>query len=624
MSYTLRLTNGRILLTLADQQLDSVSTSLTLIGKNVNAYGDDINTNFIHLLENFANVSEPTSPLVGQLWFNTLEQRMYFYNNSLQFKPVGGPIVSANEPTGLVSGDLWIDTNAKQLKFYDGTTLITAGPSYDSSLGKSGLLTETVVDSTLNNRTVSNLYSNGTILGIVSDEAFNLNAAFSSSTGVTSVNDGITLVPGTKIYGTVTNAENLNGVNSADLIVSTESTPQSLISSLNIYNDDGLSIGDQDDLQLYVDGPSRVSTIATGDARDFSLLLQTPSNPAFHALYFDAANGRLGFNTNSPTAPVDFNSDVRIQGNLTVDGLATYVEVIDLKVKDKTIELASTSTSDFLSNGGGIVLKGTTDKTFTWSQSFDAWNSSESINLQAGKTLKVGGNVVITDNSLGTAIASAPGLTSLGTLSSATIGQLFIQNETIGTKVSTTITIGTSLTTGIDFAGKPLINAYTPNVGDSNDIVATKGYVDSAVSVARGGQYAFSVDVTGVATGPEDPNLDNFVISYLQMMLPPTDPSPYGVVDNSRARVLVTRYRTTSTTAVSNPLSFAPVDVYAAGTTSTINVVGYQTNYVASVPIPARPLLVNRAVKQYIVASQTWVRYIVTGTSNTVYTDGTW
>ena len=397
-----------------------------------------------------------------------------------------------------------------------------------------------------------------------------------------------------------------------------------LISTLNIYNDDGLSVGSDDDLQFYVDGPNRVSTIATGAPRDFTLLLQTPSNPDVNVLYFDATNGRLGVYTTTPTAPVDINSDVRIQGNLTVDGLATYVEVIDLKVKDKTIELASTSTSDVRSNGGGLVLKGTTDKTFVWVQSSEAWTSSESIDLQAGKSLKVGGNIVISDNSLGDAIVSAPGLTSIGNLTSATIGQILIEDEVIGTSVSTTMKIGNSLTSGIDFNGKKLTNAYTPNINDPGHTVATKTYVENAVSIARGGQYALSIDVTGIANSPEDPNLDNFVISYLQMMLPPTDPSPYGVVDDSRARILVTRYRTTSTNAVSNPISFAPINVYSAGTTNVISAVGYQTNYVANVPIAARPLLVNRAIKQYIVASQVWTRYIVTGTSNTVYTDGTW
>ena len=72
MSYTLKLTNGKILLTLPDQQSDRVSTSLTLIGKNVNAYGTDINQNYIHILENFANSVAPTAPLVGQMWYDTI------------------------------------------------------------------------------------------------------------------------------------------------------------------------------------------------------------------------------------------------------------------------------------------------------------------------------------------------------------------------------------------------------------------------------------------------------------------------------------------------------------------------------------------------------------------------
>lgn len=624
MSYTLRLTNGKILLTLADQQLDSVSTSLTLIGKNVNAYGDDINTNFIHLLENFANTTEPTSPLAGQLWFNTLEQRMYFYNNSLQFKPVGGPIVSTLEPVGLVSGDLWIDTTAKQLKFYDGSNLITAGPGYDATLGKSGVLPETVLDSSLANRSVSNIYSNGNLIGIISDSQFTLNSSLSTSTGITTVNRGINLAAGTKFYGTATNAENLNGVNAADIIVSTVTTPQSIISTLNVYNDDGMSVGEFDDLQLFVTSPSRIATIAVGDNQDFNLLLQTPTDPNVNALYFKSSTGQLGIFTNNPTAPVDINSNVRIRGNLTVSGTATYVDVVDLRVADKTIELANTSTSDVISSGGGIVLKGTTDKTLLWTQGFNAWVSSESINLQAGKTFQIGGNTVLSGTSLGTVVTSAPGLTTIGNLTSATIGLVNINSSTISTRVSTTLTIAGGLTTGVDFSGKKLFNAYTPVTGDAGHLVATKSYVDSAVSVARGGQYAFTIDVTGQATGPEDPNLDNFVISYLEMVLPPGEPSPYGVTDNSRARIIVTRYQSTSSTVVSNPLSFAPVDVYEAGTTSTINAVGYQTNYVATVPIPALSLSVNRAVKQYIVSAQTWVRYVVTGTSNTVYTDGTW
>src|ERR1700691_1871907 len=99
MSYTIKLTNGTILVTLADQTTDDVSTSLTLVGKNVNSYGTFINDNFVKLLENSAFSTSPTSPLVGQLWFSTIDQRMYFYNNSQQFKPLGGALVSATQPT---------------------------------------------------------------------------------------------------------------------------------------------------------------------------------------------------------------------------------------------------------------------------------------------------------------------------------------------------------------------------------------------------------------------------------------------------------------------------------------------------------------------------------------------
>ena len=234
MSYTLRLTNGQILLTLADQQTDNVSTSLTLIGKNVNAYGTNINDNFIRLMENFAYSSPPTSPLVGQLWFDTVNQRMYFYNNSLQFKPVGGPIVSSSQPDNLVSGDFWIDTTKTQLNYYDGVNLVTVGPQYDSTQGKSGVLVETVQDQYSNPQIVSGIYSNGTLLGVVSNTAFTLSSysSYTTSSGITYVYDGITAAPGVKFYGTATSTDSFQGIQASHLIVNNTGTTQSLQSSL--------------------------------------------------------------------------------------------------------------------------------------------------------------------------------------------------------------------------------------------------------------------------------------------------------------------------------------------------------------------------------------------------------
>ena len=65
MSYTIKFTNGKTLAVVADQSIDEVSTSITLVGKNVNNYGQYVNANFVSLLENFSNLIEPSSPVVG-------------------------------------------------------------------------------------------------------------------------------------------------------------------------------------------------------------------------------------------------------------------------------------------------------------------------------------------------------------------------------------------------------------------------------------------------------------------------------------------------------------------------------------------------------------------------------
>ena len=76
MAYTVNKTDGSIVATVADGQIDQGSTDLTLIGKNFSGFGDYLNENFVHLLENFASQSQPSQPLIGQLWFDTTENRI--------------------------------------------------------------------------------------------------------------------------------------------------------------------------------------------------------------------------------------------------------------------------------------------------------------------------------------------------------------------------------------------------------------------------------------------------------------------------------------------------------------------------------------------------------------------
>ena len=71
MAYTIVKTDGTILTTIADGTINTTSTSLGLPGRNYAGYGQQIDTNFVHAVENFASPNPPVNALRGQLWFNT-------------------------------------------------------------------------------------------------------------------------------------------------------------------------------------------------------------------------------------------------------------------------------------------------------------------------------------------------------------------------------------------------------------------------------------------------------------------------------------------------------------------------------------------------------------------------
>jgi hypothetical protein len=116
---------------------------------------------------------------------------------------------------------------------------------------------------------------------------------------------------------------------------------------------------------------------------------------------------------------------VIIGGDLTVNGTTTTVNSTTVTVDDKNIELGSvTSPTDAGADGGGITLKGTTDKTWNWIDATDAWTSSEHINLASGKSYYINGAAVLSGSALGSGVTSSS-LTSVGTLTSGTLGTGF-------------------------------------------------------------------------------------------------------------------------------------------------------------------------------------------------------
>ena len=93
---------------------------------------------------------------------------------------------------------------------------------------------------------------------------------------------------------------------------------------------------------------------------------------------------------------VTINNDLTVGGDLTVNGTVTSVNSTTVTIDDKNIELGSTANpTDATADGGGITLKGTTDKTITWVDSTDCWTFNQAVNIPTGG-LKIGGTEVIT------------------------------------------------------------------------------------------------------------------------------------------------------------------------------------------------------------------------------------
>lgn len=97
-----------------------------------------------------------------------------------------------------------------------------------------------------------------------------------------------------------------------------------------------------------------------------------------------------------PSAYGDDTGTVVIRGGLTVNGTTTTIDSTTLTVDDKNIELGSVATpTDTTADGGGITLKGATDKTINWIDSSDSWTFSEHIDLAATKQYYLNGTMVL-------------------------------------------------------------------------------------------------------------------------------------------------------------------------------------------------------------------------------------
>jgi len=288
--------------------------------------------------------------------------------------------------------------------------------------------TETLTNKTLTSPTVSGLtLSDGSIVL----EGTTANAFETTLTVTDPTADRTITFPDST--GTVATQEYVDGA------VSNSEVDQSTLAGTGISWNAGTSKFDVDTLAIQA-RVTDVSDTEIGYLNGVTSAIQTQLDAKAAAASYAALAGATFTGAVSGT-------DLTLSGNLTVNGTTTNINSTNLVVEDKNIVLGDAATpTDTTADGGGITLKGTTDKTFNWVDSTDAWTSSEHINLASGKTLKYNGTDLVAAQSgnSGKYLTTDGTSTSWGTVSgysAPTIGSTSIASgATVTTVAGLTLT----------------------------------------------------------------------------------------------------------------------------------------------------------------------------------------
>ena len=595
MAYKLNKTNGSLLVDLIDGTIDINSTSLTLVGRNYTGYGEAFNENFIKLLENFSNSNSPSNPILGQLWWDTGEARLKVYEGTV-FKAVGGPFVQKEQPN-MVAGDLWMDNVNNQLYFYDGTDLTLAGPIYKTGQGETGFRIESVLDTQDRSRTLASLYLGNGTDGTTSRVAVISNVEFTPAVGYTingitgNIKKGINIIDKDNfiLEGTSDAAKALIKADGtkvgADNFVSA-TTDNVVTGSLTVSNSAGITIGPNANQVNSILGNAFVTA---NQQLDENYIIKVTSTAAgsqqVDAVFIDAANQRIGIFDNTPEYTLDVTGDIRVTGNLIVEGSSASIDVSNLRVEDKQIELAITNDSTLLTDSGvddsGIVVRVTgADKKWTWQNATNSWTTTENIDVTTGNEYKVAGTSVLTANTLGAGVVNSS-LTNVGTLTALDVDNINLNGSTISGTSGLTINANGD----VNFSNSKIAGIAQPT---QDTDAANKVYVDESIA---GSAISFSMDTTG---------LNDTQIGLVLNDLVPSN----TVANGTTARIHCTTLGGASVTGIDitavTTKSFIAVDAAGVQNESVLQDIGFGSA-TGTVTVS-----VSRALKEYVTSGGNW------------------
>jgi hypothetical protein len=617
MAYQIKKTDQTVIATVVDGQIDDLTTDISLIGKNSSNFGQALNENFIKLLENFSGTQRPNNPINGQLWFDAAELKLKVYARNT-FIPVGTATISDRTPTTLGVGDLWFNSVDKQLYFFDGTNSILLAPDYSESQGVSGIRVQTILDTFNQTRVIVLFYAAGILMGIFSKDKFTPKNPIIGFTGGIepgfNVGNHSVTVDGTvfpiRFNVTSTNAEKLNNIDSA--FYARRDQTNTFNFQLRVLDNLGIVIGSGGEGNIRTNNGDLL-LINSAPGKDFSVQVKQ-SFATETAMLIKSSSREIEFYPSFSSSSMLMGGSLTVQGDLTVNGTTTVVNTENVVIEDKNLVLAKsigTTPTDANASGGGITLQGANSHALIWtltdtvatSNSVEAqsqgyndslpalkaqnWNSTQSFNL-AGPALSfsIGGNIVL--DSTACYVTSFPNLTSIGVQVALTVDDIFFDNNRISTlPTNRDLELAPNGNGNIVLIGSPRI------IGMENPInpqdASTKEYVDDTVQKRS---LAFSIDLSD-----GKPNI--YIINEILNRLAPVSEYRNG----TRARILCNITNNSSVTLDINSL-LSKVFTEVNTPSGTAFVLGELA--VSTITVPGQPISITRIVKLFEIENGIW------------------
>jgi hypothetical protein len=260
MPYQVDRYNGTIFSTVPDQTVDSSSCDIKLVGKNYAGYGEIQNENFLHLLEHFRSEFAPRRPIVGQIWYDELNNKLKFRDYTNTWKTTAIVDVSTTAPTGLAArdkGNVWYNDTLKQINVWDGTNYVVIGPEIAVNFGETKLTSSTIRDNGNTQHAIIKIYSDDEVIGTISNEEYGIGDV-DEIDGFTTIKKGITLIntPASgvtssthRFWGTASNTLKFDGKTTADFVLRTGSG--------STFDDTGFSVGNDSDIKIFVEDTNK-------------------------------------------------------------------------------------------------------------------------------------------------------------------------------------------------------------------------------------------------------------------------------------------------------------------------------------------------------------------------------